>query len=676
MKPLLLTLVSAIVLSTALANAAQNPTPFVNQPLVPASVAPGGPDFTLTVNGTGFVSGSTVNWNGSPRTTTFVSGSQLTATILSTDIATASTASVTVASPAPGGGVSNIVFMAVRNPTSFVSMNSESFGLQLVTDQIAVTDLDNDRKEDMAVELFQSNGSAYSLSILLGNGDGTFRQRAQYALSHYIYGIFSMDLNQDGNPDLIVPGLLDSNNQSGLGVLMGNGNGTFQPAVVYSGGACCGFVIADLNRDGAVDVLSVSGQSVCVSFGTGNGSFQAATCNNSLPGYFNFAALGDFNADGNLDMALTGYDNNFNSSLLAVALGNGDGTFQPAQVYPAARVIYGLTTADFNGDSKLDLAVVNGVNSTVSVYLGNGDGTFRNPSSFVTAYAPTYITTADMNGDGTIDLVVDDYGFNLASVSVLLGNGDGTFQNYLDYDASAQSYFALGDFNSDGRFDFAQTNGNLDTITVLTQDDGSAVSLSHNALRFSTQLVNTVSDPKLIILTNTGADPVKVSNITTTSHFSQLNNCKTIQPGKSCKIAVFFTPTAPGDLVGYMAITDDGGGSPQLVNLSGTATVVSFSPSRLDFGELQVGKVSQPQSVLLTNKGNLSLSINEVGIGGQNSKDFLQVNACPNKLPAGASCTISVYFHPTAQGSRSAILGVKDNGGGSPQKVPLTGMGT
>ena len=93
-----------------------NPVPFVNQPLVPATIIPGSPAFTLTVTGAGFVSGSVVDWNGSPRATTFVKSSQLTATVLATDVAVAETGTVTVVSPSPGGGVSNPVFLAVTNP--------------------------------------------------------------------------------------------------------------------------------------------------------------------------------------------------------------------------------------------------------------------------------------------------------------------------------------------------------------------------------------------------------------------------------------------------------------------------------------------------------------------------------------------------------------------------------
>jgi len=101
-----------------------NPVPLINQPLVPMAASPGGPGFTLTVNGTGFVSGSVVNWNGGVRTTTFVSAAQLTATIFASDIAMAGTASVTVRNPSPGGGISNVMFFSVSTPASTVTFSS------------------------------------------------------------------------------------------------------------------------------------------------------------------------------------------------------------------------------------------------------------------------------------------------------------------------------------------------------------------------------------------------------------------------------------------------------------------------------------------------------------------------------------------------------------------------
>src|SRR5271169_5532416 len=139
--------VLAVLAATAIA---QNPVPFLDQPLVPDAKAPGGAGFTLTVNGTGFVSTSVVNWNGSARTTTFVSKSQLKASILASDIATASTASVTVVNPAPVGGISNVVFFEVMAPNSFVAFSRADYTAGSAPNSLAVGDFNRDGKLDVA----------------------------------------------------------------------------------------------------------------------------------------------------------------------------------------------------------------------------------------------------------------------------------------------------------------------------------------------------------------------------------------------------------------------------------------------------------------------------------------------------------------------------------------------
>src|SRR5262249_14298146 len=117
------------------------------------------------------------------------------------------------------------------------------------------------------------------------------------------------------------------------------------------------------------------------------------------------------------------------------------------------------------------------------------------------------------------------------------------------------------------------------------------------------------------------------------------------------------------------------GGSPQLLNLFGTGTVVSLSPASVNFGSVKVGALSQPQTVTVTNTGNGKVNITGIGIGGANANNFMEVNACPQQLPAGTSCNITVYFLPSAKGVRKGILGVK-TGVGNPQTVTLTGTGT
>src|SRR5882757_5114249 len=129
--------------------AVANPLPLVNQPLSPTAAAPGGSGFSLSVSGTGFVNGAVVNWNGSPRTTTFVSQTHLQAAVRAADIATARTASITVTNPAPGGGVSNAVFFPVSSPTASLSftLSSISFGVMPVA--VTVGDFNGDKKMDL-----------------------------------------------------------------------------------------------------------------------------------------------------------------------------------------------------------------------------------------------------------------------------------------------------------------------------------------------------------------------------------------------------------------------------------------------------------------------------------------------------------------------------------------------
>jgi hypothetical protein len=178
---------------------AQKPVPLINQPLVPDTAVPGGKGFTLTVNGTGFVSGSTVNWNGSALATTFVSGSQLTATVPASDIVKASTASITVVNPGPGGGTSNAAFFPVTLPISIALHGTEVTTLS-GPETVATGDFNGDGKLDLAVG---ENGSN-SVSILLGNGNGTFRAQVDYAVGLGPSSVVVGDFNGDGKLDLAV----------------------------------------------------------------------------------------------------------------------------------------------------------------------------------------------------------------------------------------------------------------------------------------------------------------------------------------------------------------------------------------------------------------------------------------------------------------------------------------
>ena len=182
-------------------------------------------------------------------------------------------------------------------------------------------------------------------------------------------------------------------------------------------------------------------------------------------------------------------------------------------------------------------------------------------------------------------------------------------------------------------------------------------------------------------LSSSGTAPLHITGVSVSGDFAETNDCgKGVAAGSTCALNVTFTPTASGTRTGTLTINDNAGGSPQTVSLVGTATssggpVVSLSPSSLSFGNQPVGATSTPQNVTLTNTGTSPLSIAGVGITGQNPGDFTQTNNCGTSVAAGASCTFTVTFTPTASGNRSATLNITDNAGGSPQHVSLAGTG-
>jgi HYDIN/CFA65/VesB family protein/ASPM-SPD-2-Hydin domain-containing protein len=210
---------------------------------------------------------------------------------------------------------------------------------------------------------------------------------------------------------------------------------------------------------------------------------------------------------------------------------------------------------------------------------------------------------------------------------------------------------------------------------VLLQDNGTVVSLSASQLTFPTEVVGTVSAAMNVVMTNNGSASIAISNIGTTANFSSTNNCgRNLAKGGRCTIKVYFTPSTEGNLTGVLTVFDNGGGSPQTVSLTGVATVLSIVPGSLNFGTQKVHTSSAPQIVTVTNTGSTRVLFTGITVTGRNASDFSEVNAC-GPLAAGTSCQISVTFTPRAAGARSASVSINDNGGGSPQKVTLSGTG-
>jgi len=379
-------------------------------------------------------------------------------------------------------------------------------------------------------------------------------------------------------------------------------------------------------------------------------------------------AVGDFNGDGKLDLAVSGCLNG-----VCILLGDGTGNFTLAS--SPAYGGEGVAVGDFNGDGKLDLAVA-GYTSGVSILLGDGTGNFTLASSLPGRY-PMSVAVGDFNGDGIPDLAVANSGSN--TVSILLGDGRGNFTLAASPASGTDPHgVAVGDFNGDGKLDLAVADLWGFTVSVLLQGLCPIVTLSPTSLNFGTQLIGTNSNPQPVTLTNTGVETLVITKIATSSaNFSQTNNCPAqLAPNGQCTINVTFSPEKIDKVNGKVTIKDNASNSPQTVPLTGVGTEVTLLPSNLNFGDQQVGTTSPPQVATLTNYGTQALTIHGIHITGPNHTDFAQTNNCGTSVPPGGNCTINVTFTPKHRGPRTATLDVYDNGGASPQTVALSGTGT
>ncbi len=286
-------------------------------------------------------------------------------------------------------------------------------------------------------------------------------QRSDVMTAGSVYDVAVADFNRDGKLDLVVVGDLTNN----IGILLGNGDGTFQPVVNYdTGGDPNNVAVGDFNGDGFLDLAvtdSNLSSSVSILLGNGDGSFQPHV-DYPVEAWAHAVQVGDFNRDGILDLAIA----NFASETISILLGNGDGTFHAGTDRTTTGTPGDLVVADFNGDGELDLATANSDQDTMSVYLGNGDGTFRSGVNYLSEIQPDGIVAGDFNGDGKIDIAVandcgqqDTYCFGEVypgTVSIFLNNGDGTFQPARYFAAGFDTLaLTVGDFNGDGRLDVA-----------------------------------------------------------------------------------------------------------------------------------------------------------------------------------------------------------------------------
>lgn len=329
---------------------------------------------------------------------------------------------------------------------------------------MAVGDFNGDGSNDLAVVNYELDGT---VSVLRGNGDGTFQPVESYPVGSNPQGVTVGDFNDDTILDLVT-----ADDQSGtVTALLGNGDGTFQPGrASHAGFRPVAVATGDFNSDDIEDLTvanfgtspQYSDSRVSVLLGNGDGTFQAPSALVAGRGP-NSVVVADFNQDGKQDVAAA----NVASLNVSVFLGNGDGSFRSASNFAAGPGPNSLVLGEFNGDGNVDLAVRNGIN-TVNVILGNGDGSFQTPRSITVGQFPRKLVVADFTYDGWQDLAV----VSTPGVTLLRGNGDGTFRNVDPvYAAGSRPEALLGeDFNRDGWTDLVVANFDSDDISVLLND--------------------------------------------------------------------------------------------------------------------------------------------------------------------------------------------------------------
>jgi FG-GAP-like repeat/Abnormal spindle-like microcephaly-assoc'd, ASPM-SPD-2-Hydin len=425
--------------------------------------------------------------------------------------------------------------------------------------------------------------------------------------------------------------------------------------------------VGDFNHDGKLDIAVIAGSSnentLAILIGNGDGTFLPASYYTVGIGPLSVTTA-DFNHDGNLDLAV-GSEANY----IAVLLGNGDGTFQNAIESPSvpASVRY-IASGSFNKDGKIDL-LMRADGNAITVLLGNGDGTFQ---SALTTYAPFSVETVgvgDVNGDGKLDLVTGGTFGSSSTLNVWLGNGDGTFDYGEIYqDSEYPTSIVLADFNRDGKLDLGVINLG-DIQVMLGNGDGTFQPVSYTYVMGENDwgvAADLNGDGKLDLAVAADFPPSGV-------HVFPGNGDGTFGAPTFYQAGENPVQIAVGDFNGDgkkdLAVPDNH--SNDVIVLLNTGTV-AFSPANaIVFQKQAVGTKSPVREVTLTNMAKTALKISSIKASAQ----FGMTTTCHANVAAGTNCTISVVFMPKSQGTISGTITVDDNASSKPMVIELTGTG-
>jgi hypothetical protein len=359
------------------------------------------------------------------------------------------------------------IFLGFGNGT-FSSQTTHSTGNNSEPISIAVGDFNNDSRLDIVV----ANSGDYNIGIFLGYGNGTFSSQVTFSTGSNSNpnSVAVADFNNDSRLDIVVA----NHGADHIGFFFGYGDGTFSDIITYSTGSYSSLesvVVGDFNNDGRLDVaVANSGtDNIGVFFGNGNGIFSSQTTFSTGNGSQPYAlAIGDFNNDNQLDIAIANLGNNN----FGVLLGCVNGTFFSQLTYSTGdgSQPHFIAVAEFNNDSRLDVVIANPSTDNLVVFLGYTSESFLSAPAYSTGFSsqPTSISVADFDNDTRLDIVVANNGTE--NVMVLFGSGYGTFVSQTTYSTDYSSHpcwVAVGDFNNDSRLDIAVANSGSNNVGVF-----------------------------------------------------------------------------------------------------------------------------------------------------------------------------------------------------------------
>ena len=353
--------------------------------------------------------------------------------------------SVAVFLGTPSGGYEAVRYFETASSGQFVFAGSPK--------DVLVGDFNGDALPDIAT----ANDDLFGISVLLGNGDGTFQPHIDSPAGNGPVALADGDFNGDGRLDLAVANETSDN----LSVLLGNGDGTLVLAAsVPAGDEPVSVEVRDVNQDGHLDLLSAQWRSRDVRIFSGNGT-GAFTLNRTVSmGTSNpdDLTVGDLTGDGRLDFATASGNN------VKVFFGLADGTYSTGPNLAAGSNPVGVIASDVDADGDLDLATANDGTSDVSLFLNNGNGSFGGAKVVFTGASPNDLAAGDLNRDGIADLVTAD----TLGLSLLFGLGNATFDADRRYPAGENPQgVAVGDFNADGAQDVAVASSDSAQVAVL-----------------------------------------------------------------------------------------------------------------------------------------------------------------------------------------------------------------